>query len=113
MVSQNLVVIAGYVGNEPKITTFENGNKIAGVAIATNYTYKNDKGEKIENTDWHNVTITGNRVSVVEQYVKKGTYMQIQGRLKNRKYTDKDGIDRYVTEIIVTDDMQFHNPKQD
>lgn len=111
MVSQNLVVISGFVGQDPKITTFDNGNQIANISIATNHSYKNDKGEKIETTDWHPIVISGKRAKVVQDYVKKGTYIQIQGRLKHRSYTDKEGIDRYVTEVIA-DDMKFHNAKE-
>lgn len=96
----NKHMVIGYVGKDPEIRTFNDGNMIASFSVATSFRYKNKDGERVEQTDWHNVVASGPLASsVVSPYVKKGSRVYVSGRSINRKWTDKDGQDRYMTEI--------------
>jgi single-strand DNA-binding protein len=97
---RNQVQLIGHVGNDPEINTFESGKKRARVSIATNETYRNAQGEKITHTDWHQVIFWGKTVDIIEKYVGKGKELAISGKLTYRDYEDKEGVKRYVTEII-------------
>ncbi|MBQ8347392.1 MAG: single-stranded DNA-binding protein [Alphaproteobacteria bacterium] len=99
----NKVILIGNVGHTPEIKTTESGNKIASFSIATSETWKDKAtGERKEATEWHKVAIFNQGVvKVVEQFVKKGTKLYLSGKLKTRKYTGKDGIERSVTEIVI------------
>lgn len=96
---RNKVQLIGNLGMEPEIRTTPNGNKLARLSIATNETYKNAKGERVTDTQWHNVVAWGKTAEIVEQLLHKGTEVMIEGKLVNRNYTDKTGIKRYVTEV--------------
>jgi single-strand DNA-binding protein len=91
------VILIGNLGRDPEITTFENGVKKASFSIATTETYKNREGQKVDQTEWHN--ITGFRY-LAEKNFAKGDLVYVEGKIKTRKYTDKEGADRYITEII-------------
>ena len=93
----------GYVGNEPEIKNFDGGKKLANLILATNESYKNDKGEKVEETQWHRVTAWGRTADLIEKYVTKGKEIAIEGKLTHRSYDDKNGEKRYVTEVIVNE----------
>ena len=95
----NKVTLIGRVGKDPIIKHFDNGGAVAEFSLATDDSYKNKQGEKIEQTDWHNIRANGKLVDVIEKYVKKGMEVYVDGKIKYRKYSDKDGIDRYITEI--------------
>ena len=97
---RNKVQLIGRLGQDPEITTFEDGNKIAKFSLATDDSYKDKNGEKVERTFWHNVVVRGGLVSVVENYVTKGKEIAIEGKLTNRSYDDKDGNTRYITEVF-------------
>ncbi|WP_029038172.1 single-stranded DNA-binding protein [Salinimicrobium xinjiangense] len=97
---RNKVQLIGHVGQTPEIHTFESGRKKARFSIATNYSYKNAKGEKIEDTQWHNVIAWDKTAEIIENYVDKGKEIGLEGRLTSRSYDDKDGVKKYVTEII-------------
>jgi len=96
---KNHVQLIGNVGQEPTITNLESGKKVARFSIATNENYKNDKGEKVQNTDWHTVVAWGKIAEIVENYVAKGKEIGITGKLRTRTYTTDDGNQRYVTEV--------------
>ena len=96
---KNHVQLIGNVGREPTITNLESGKKVARFSIATNENYKNDKGEKVQNTDWHTVVAWGKIAEIVEKYVGKGKEIGITGKLRTRTYTTDDGNQRYVTEV--------------
>lgn len=104
---RNRVQLIGNLGTAPEIKTLEGGKKMAKLVIATNETYKNQKGEKITETIWHNLTAWGNQAEIAEKFLEKGSEIAIEGKLKNNNYTDKDGIKRYVTNIEVTEFMMF------
>jgi len=100
---RNTVQLIGNVGNDPEIKTFEGGKKVANLTIATNDSYKNDKGEKVEQTEWHKVVAWGKTAEIIEKYVTKGLQIAIEGKLTHRSYDDKNGEKRYVTEVVVND----------
>ena len=100
---KNKVQLIGHVGQEPEIKTFDGGKKVANITIATNDYYINDKGEKVEQTEWHRVTAWGKVAEIIEKYVEKGKEVAIEGKLTHRSYDDKDGVKRYITEVVVND----------
>jgi single-strand DNA-binding protein len=100
---KNRVQLIGHVGQEPEVKTFDGGKKVANITIATNDYYTNDKGEKVENTEWHKVVAWGKTAEIIEKYVTKGKEIAIDGKLTHRSYDDKDGTKRYVTEVVVND----------
>ncbi len=98
---KNKVQLIGHVGNDPEIKTFDGGKKLAKLSIATNESYKNDKGEKVEETQWHNLIAWGKTAETIEKYVVKGKEIAIEGKLTHRSYEDKNGEKRYVTEVVI------------
>ena len=100
---KNRVQLIGNVGNDPEIKTLESGKKFVQLTIATNDYYKNDKGEKIEQTDWHRVTAWGKVAEIIEKYVVKGKEVAIDGKLTHRSYDDKNGEKKYITEVVVNE----------
>ncbi len=97
---RNKVQLIGRLGQEPEIITFSDGNKMAKFSLATDDSYKDKTGQKVERTYWHNVVVKNGLVNVVENYVVKGQEIAIEGKLTNRSYEDKDGNTRYVTEVL-------------
>ena len=98
---RNKAQLIGHVGNDPEIKTFDGGKKLAKLSIATNESYKNDKGEKVEETQWHNLVAWGKTADIIEKYVVKGKEIAIEGKLTHRSYEDKNGEKRYVTEVVI------------
>ena len=96
---KNKVQLIGNLGNDPKITKLEKGNMLAKFSIATNESYLNKAGERVENTQWHNIIAWGKTAEIVEKILKKGNEVVIDGKLINRTYEDENGIKRYITEI--------------
>ena len=97
---KNKVQLIGNLGNDPEITNFESGKILAKFSIATNDSYKNAQGEKVTDTQWHNVVAWGKTAQIVEKYITKGKEVAIEGKLTSRSWEDKDGIKRYVTEVV-------------
>lgn len=97
---RNKVQLIGNLGNDPEIINLESGKTLAKFAIATNESYTNPKGEKITDTQWHNVIAWGKTAQIIEKYVTKGKEVAIEGKLTSRSYDDKDGNKRYVTEVV-------------
>ena len=108
---RNKVQLIGRVGNTPEVILLESGKKLVKLAMATNDSYKNEKGDKVEDTQWHNLVVWSKLVDIVEQYVKKGDEIAIEGKLKNRSYDDKEGNKRYVSEIVVKELMMLGGKK--
>ncbi|QED37211.1 single-stranded DNA-binding protein [Antarcticibacterium arcticum] len=96
---KNHVQLIGNVGQEPSITNLENGKKVARFSLATNEYYKNDKGEKVQNTEWHSIVAWGKTAEIIEKYAGKGKEIGVSGKLKSRSYEDNEGVKRYVTEV--------------
>lgn len=101
--SVNKVILIGNLGADPEIKSFQNGGKIANLRIATSEQWKDRmSGERKERTEWHSVVINGDGlVGVVERFLKKGSKVYIEGNLRTRKWQDRDGNDRYTTEVVV------------
>ncbi|AVR45008.1 single-stranded DNA-binding protein [Christiangramia fulva] len=97
---RNTVQLIGHVGNDPEIVNLESGKKLAKFSVATNENYRNAKGEKITDTQWHNIVAWGKTAELVENYVPKGKEVGIEGKLTTRSYEDKDGNKRYITEVV-------------
>lgn len=96
----NQVQLIGNVGRDPEMKYMPNGDAVVNIAVATSEKWKDkNTGEQKEHTEWHRVNAFGKLAEIIGQYVKKGSKVFIQGKLKTRKYTDKDGIEKYVTEI--------------
>ncbi|MDT0675190.1 single-stranded DNA-binding protein [Autumnicola musiva] len=100
---RNKVQLIGHVGNNPEIVNLESGKKLAKFSIATNESYKNPKGEKITDTQWHNIVAWGKTAELVENYVPKGKEVGIEGKLTSRSYEDKEGQKKYITEVICSE----------
>lgn len=99
--------LVGNLGTDPEVKAFDNNRKMAKLSIAVNESYKNDKGEKIVDTQWHNLVLWGQQAKFAEDYLKKGDEIAIEGKLSNRSYTDKEGNKRYITEVVVNEFMKM------
>jgi len=109
----NKVMLIGHTGDEVKMHYFEGGGSIGRFPLATNETYTNrTTGEKVSNTEWHNIVVRNKGAEICEKYLKKGDKVYIEGRLKTRKWQDDQGKDRYSTEIQCTE-FTFLSPKAD
>lgn len=100
---KNHVSLIGNVGMTPEIREFEKGRKMARFSVATKDFYKNQKGERVEDTTWHNIVCFGVKVDTIEKYVTKGQLIAIEGKLVNNSYEDKDGNKKYSTQINLND----------
>ena len=98
---KNKVQLIGNLGNAPEVRNIESGKKMVRFSLATNENYRNAKGEKITETQWHNLIAWGKVADIVEKYLTKGTEVAIEGKLMSRTYTDKDGNKKYIAEIQV------------
>jgi single-strand DNA-binding protein len=101
--SINKVIIIGNLGKDPEIRSFTNGGRVASFSVATSESWKDKaSGEKKERTEWHRISVLNdNLVGIVEKYIKKGSKVYIEGQLETRKWTDKDGVEKYTTEIVL------------
>jgi single-strand DNA-binding protein len=108
---KNKVQLIGNVGGEPTITMLDSGKKVARLSIATNENYKKGNGEKQTDTNWHTVVAWGKTAEIIEKYVTKGKEIAIVGKLTSRSYDDKEGVKRYVTEILVNEILLMGNNK--
>ncbi|MBX7230221.1 MAG: single-stranded DNA-binding protein [Burkholderiaceae bacterium] len=103
MASVNKVILVGNLGRDPEVRYTPDGAAIASISIATTSKYKNKTGEMVEETEWHRVTFFGRLAEIAGEYLKKGRAVYVEGRLKTRKYTDKDGVEKYATDIIASE----------
>ncbi len=107
----NKVILIGNVGDDVKIHQFDDTNKIGRFPLATSESFTSrDSGEKVTQTEWHNIVVRNKVAEIFERYVKKGDKLYVEGRLKTRKWQDQNGQDRYTTEIIVSE-FTFLTPK--
>jgi len=100
MAGVNRVILIGNLGKDPEIRTLEGGVKVANFSLATTETYKGKNGEKVDQTEWHNIVLWRGLAEVAESFLKKGNTIYIEGKLRTRDWTDKDGNKRYTTEVI-------------
>lgn len=112
MASVNKVIIVGNLGRDPETRYMPNGDAVTNVAVATTESWKDkNTGEKKELTEWHRITFYRKLAEIAGQYLKKGSQVYVEGRLQTRKWTDKEGVERYTTEIIA-DTMQMLGSRQ-
>lgn len=97
---RNKVQLIGNLGTEPEVLTLESGKKLAKFSIATNETYKNAQGEKVTDTQWHNVIAWNKTAEIIENYLQKGNEVILNGKLVSRSYETKEGEKRYITEVV-------------
>jgi len=95
----NKVILIGRVGKDPEVRHLDNNSTVASFTLATNETYKNKSGEKVTNTEWHNIVVWRSLAEIAGRYVKKGTMLYVEGKIRTRAWNDKDGNKRYTTEI--------------
>jgi len=100
---KNKVQLIGNLGSAPEVKDLENGNKVARFSLATSEYYVNKKGEKVNETQWHNIVIWGKLADIAGRYLQKGSQVVIEGKLSNRNYTDKEGAKKYFTEIVANE----------
>ena len=104
MASVNKVILVGNLGRDPEIRYTPNGSAVCNVSIATTRSWKNkESGDKSEETEWHRVVFYDKLAEIAGEYLKKGRSVYVEGRLKTRKWTDKDGVEKYTTEIVASD----------
>lgn len=100
---RNKVQLIGHVGMDPEVKTFGEGKTRVQFSIATNDYYKNKSGEKVEETQWHNIVVWGKTAELAANLIKKGSELAIEGKLTSRKYEDKDKNTRYITEVVANE----------
>jgi single-strand DNA-binding protein len=100
---KNKVQLIGNLGNIPDVRTTEKGKKWARFSVATHDNYRNANGEKVNETHWHNLVAWGKIAEIAEKFLTKGSEIAVEGKLVHRSYTDKDGVKRYITEILVNE----------
>lgn len=110
--SVNKAILVGYVGNDPEVKYLDSGTPVANFRLATSENYTNRTGEKVTQTEWHNIVLWRGLAEVAEKYVKKGVQVFIEGRIRTRTWDDRDGNKRYTTEIVA-DSMQLLGKKGD
>lgn len=112
MASVNKVIIVGNLGRDPEVRTFPSGDQVANVTVATTDRWKDKQsGEMREATEWHRIVFNGRLAEIAGQYLRKGSQVYIEGSLRTRKWTDKDGVEKYSTEIRA-DQMQMLGARQ-
>lgn len=106
---KNKVQLIGNLGNNPEIIALDNGKKLAKFSIATNETYKNAQGEKVTDTQWHNIVAWNKTAEIIEKYINKGSEVMIEGKLTSRSYETKEGEKRYITEVVCNELLMLGN----
>jgi single-strand DNA-binding protein len=100
--SVNKVILVGNVGKDPEVKYLDNGVAVCNFSLATSETYSNKNGEKVTQTEWHNIVLWRKLAEIAETYIKKGMQIYIEGQIRTRNWEDKDGVKRYTTEIFGT-----------
>jgi single-strand DNA-binding protein len=108
---RNKVQLIGHLGANPEVKSLDGGKKLVKISLATNDTYKNAAGEKIKETQWHNLIAWNKTAEIAEKYLQKGSEVAVEGKLMNRNYTDKEGNKKYITEVLVSDFLMLDSKK--
>lgn len=111
MSSVNKAIILGNVGKDPEIRYSADGKAIANFSVATSSSWKDKAGAKQEQTEWHRISAFGKLAEIIGEYIKKGSQIYIEGRIQTRKWTDKDGVEKYSTEVIADQMTMLGGPK--
>ena len=109
---RNKVQLIGFLGKDAEFKNVSTGSALAKLSIGTTETYKDSKGEKVSETQWHNVVVWGKLAELVNEYTNKGSEVAVEGKLVNRSYEDKDGNKRYITEVVASDILFLNNAKK-
>jgi single-strand DNA-binding protein len=110
--SVNKVILVGHVGKDPEVRYIKDNTPVCNFSLATSEVYKNKEGQRVSTTEWHNIVMWRGLAEVAEKYVKKGSQVYIEGRLRTRSWDDKDNNKRYTTEIVA-DVMQLLGKRQE
>jgi single-strand DNA-binding protein len=100
---RNKVTLIGHAGITPEIKSTPSGKKVAKFSLATNENYKNKAGEKSTDTQWHNLVLWGKQATIAEKFIQKGSEIAIEGKLNNRSYINKNGVKKFISEVIVSE----------
>ena len=100
---RNKVQLIGNLGNDPEVKHLESGKTVANFAVATNDRYYNQKGEKVDDVQWHNLVAWGKTAELAEKYLKKGSEIAVEGKLTSRSYENKEGQKKYITEVVINE----------
>ena len=100
MAGINKVILIGNLGKDPEIRSLESGAKVASFSLATSESYKNKEGQRVDQTEWHNIVLWRGLADVAEKFLKKGSQIYLEGKIRSRSWDDKDGNKKYITEII-------------
>jgi single-strand DNA-binding protein len=100
---RNRVILSGHLGQDPDVKQFDNGKSFVKFSVATNESYKNDKGESVTETTWHNIVAWNGLAKTAAKSLNKGKEVVVEGKIVNRQYVDKEGVKRYVTEIVASE----------
>lgn len=100
MASVNKVILVGRLGRDPEVRHTQSGQPVASLSVATDESYKDKQGNKVESTEWHNVTAWGKTAEFIGAYLSKGRLVYVEGKLKTEKYTDHQGVEKYTTKIV-------------
>ncbi len=106
MLGVNKVILIGNLGKDPEVRTLESGTKVATFSLATNESFKGKDGNRVEQTEWHNIVLWRALADLAEKYLRKGNQIYLEGRIKSRSWEDKEGNRKYITEIV-GDNMTF------
>jgi single-strand DNA-binding protein len=109
----NKVILIGNLGRDPEVRTIESGVKVANFSLATTESYKTKEGNKVDQTEWHRIVLWRGLAEVAEKYLRKGNSVYIEGKIASRKYTDKDGVERTITEIVADNMTMLGGPRRD
>ena len=112
MAGVNKVILIGNLGKDPEVRYLENGVAVANFSLATTESYKNKEGEKVSQTEWHNIVLWRGLAEIAEKFLKKGSAVYIEGKIRSRKWEDKEGNTRYTTEIL-GDNITMLGKKED
>ena len=114
MASVNKVILLGNLGRDPEVRYLSNGDPVANMALATTRSWKDKtSGERKEETEWHRLTAIGKLAEIAGQYLKKGAQVYVEGRFKTRKWTDKDGIEKLSTEVVINELTMLGDPRKE
>ena len=103
MAGVNKVILLGHLGKDPEVKKIDRGKSVANISLATSEVYKNKEGEKVTNTEWHNIVLWSPLAEIAESYLKKGSQLYLEGKISNRSYEDKDGVKKYISEVVGRD----------
>jgi single-strand DNA-binding protein len=113
MAGVNKVILVGNLGKDPEVRSLESGTKVASFSLATTESYKNKEGQKVEQTEWHNIVMWRGLAEVAEKYLRKGGQIYLEGKIRTRTWDDKEGNKRYTTEIIADTFTMLGSKRED